>query len=82
MFLIKVEDRYEIEQTGLILTPGLGDKIETIKIGDKLKIIRPDNQEIFTTIHGLTSSGNFNIVINQRYTKNDIPIGSKVYLIE
>jgi len=82
MFLIEVEERFEILNTGLILTPGLGNKIEKIHTGDKLKILRPDKSEIFTTVHGLTTSGNFNIVISQEYCKSDIPIGSKVYLVK
>lgn len=82
MFLIEVENIYKISNSGLILTPGLGNNIDKINTGDKLKILRPDNSVIFTIVHGITSSGNFNIVINNKFSKSNIPIGSKVYLVE
>ena len=63
---------------GLILVPGLGDKKATI--GDKIKIIRPDNSTIETVIKGITFNLSRDILVGSELTKEDVPIGSEVWL--
>ncbi len=79
MFLFKVEERFMITRLGLVLVPGLGDK--QAKIGDKIKIIRPDNSTIETVIKGIAVNPNRDILVGSELTKEDVPIGSKVWLI-
>ena len=63
---------------GLILTPGLGDK--KASVGDSLKIIRPDQTILETTIKGIGFNEFRDILISEGLTKEDIPIGSEVWL--
>ena len=78
MFLFKVEERFMMTGRGLILVPGLGDK--TAKTGDKIRIIRPDNSIIETVIKGIAFNSNRDILIGGELTKEDVPVGSEVWL--
>jgi len=81
-FLFKVEDRFVISDRGLVLTPGLKDKVTLVKTGTEIKLIRPDKSEIKTRITGITFEGNHDILIPLTITKNDIPIGTEVWTTE
>ena len=78
MFLFRVKERYMVTERGLILAPGLGDK--KAKINDKIKIVRPDNSIIETTIKGISFNLNRDILVDSTLTKEDVPIGSEVWL--
>lgn len=78
MFLFKVQDRFMITGRGLILVPGLGDK--KASINDTIKIVRPDNSIIETKIKGISFSLNRDILVESNLTKDDVPIGSEVWL--
>ena len=78
MFLFKVIDRFMVTGHGLILTPGWGDK--KASVGDSLKIIRPDQTILETTIKGIGFNEFRDILISEGLTKEDIPIGSEVWL--
>ena len=78
MFLFKVEERFMVTGRGLILVPGIGDK--KASINDKLKIVRPDNSIIETTIKGISFNLNRDILVGSDLTKDDVPIGSEIYL--
>lgn len=78
MFLFKVKDRFLITGRGLILVPGLINKITTI--GDCIKIVTPDQTIIETTIRGISFNEFRDILVGEDLTKEDVPIGSYVYL--
>jgi len=78
MFLFKVQDKFLITGRGLILVPGLGDKKATV--GDPIKIIKPDQTVIETTIRGIGFNEFRDILVGKELTKDDIPIGSEVWL--
>jgi hypothetical protein len=78
MFLFKVEERYMLTGIGLTLVPGLGDK--RARVNDKIKIVRPDNSVLETSIKGISFSGDFAISVGSEFTKGDVPIGSEVWL--
>lgn len=61
---------------GLILIPGLG-KTKAF-INDKIKIVRPDNSIIESAIKGVNLNGH--ISVGNELTKDDVPIGSQVWL--
>jgi len=78
MFLFKVQDRFLITGRGLILVPGLGGKKATV--GDPIKIVKPDQTIIETTIRGIGFNEFRDILVGNDLTKNDVPIGSEVWL--
>ena len=78
MFLFKVQDKFLITGRGLILIPGLGDKKATV--GDPIKIIKPDQTVIETTIRGIGFNEFRDILVGKELTKDDVPIGSEVWL--
>jgi hypothetical protein len=78
MFLFKVDDRFMVTGRGLILVPGLGEK--KASVGDPIKIIRPDQSTVETTIKGIGWNEFRDILIGNELTKDDVPIGSEVWL--
>ncbi|MBL7973615.1 MAG: hypothetical protein JNJ85_01795 [Candidatus Kapabacteria bacterium] len=62
------------------MTPGLNDK--NIQVGSKLVLIKPDKTKIETTIKGISSAGERGILIGDNLKKEDIPIGTEVWLNE
>ncbi len=78
MFLFKVQDKFLITGRGLILVPGLGNKKATV--GDPIKIIKPDQTVIETTIRGIGFNEFRDILVGKELTKDDVPIGSEVWL--
>jgi hypothetical protein len=78
MFLFKVEERFMVTGRGLILVPGLGEKRACIN--DKIKIVRPDNSTIETSIKGISFNLNRDILVGSGLVKNDVPVGSEVWL--
>jgi hypothetical protein len=82
IFLFKVEDRFVISDKGLVLTPGLGDKVKFVKSGFKIRLIRPDKSEVMTSIKGISFEGNHDILIPLTITKDEVPIGTEVWTID
>jgi hypothetical protein len=80
MFLFKVQNRFLITGRGLILVPGLGDK--KVTVGDTIKIIKPDQTIIKTTIRGIGFNEFRDILVGKDLIKDDVPIGSEVWLNE
>jgi hypothetical protein len=80
MFLFKVEDKFMITGRGLVLIPGIGDK--KAGTGDKIKIIRPDSSVISAKIKGIAFNQNRDISVGTELSKEDVPIGSEVWLDE
>lgn len=78
MFLFKVQDRFLVTGRGLILIPGLGDK--NANTGDPIKIVKPDQTIVETTIRGIGFNEFRDILVGSDLTKDDVPIGSEVWL--
>ncbi len=79
MFLFKVERTFMISGRGLTLLPGLGDKVKFVKTGTKIKLVRPDKSELFTTIKGITFEGNHDLLISSDFSKEQVPEGTEVW---
>lgn len=79
MFLFKVEQTFLITGLGLVLTPGLGNK-NIATPGTKIKLVRPDKTVLRTHIHGVTFEGKHAISVGQNFTKDDVPIGTEVWI--
>jgi len=79
MLLFTVEERFLITGIGLVLTPGLGDK--KASINDKIRLVRPNKTIVDTKIPGITFESK-DIQIEGNLTKEDVPIGTEVWLIE
>jgi hypothetical protein len=82
IFLFKVERQFVITDRGLVLAPGLGDKVKLVTTGAKIKLVRPDQSELHTTIKGITFEGNHDILVSSEFTKDDIPVGTEVWMTE
>lgn len=63
---------------GLLLTPGLQDK--SAKIGDRLKLVKPDKTILVTVITGIVFNDRRDILVGSNLTKDDVPIGTEVWL--
>ena len=44
IFLFKVERQFVIAGRGLVLAPGLGDKVKFVTTGTKIKLVRQTSQ--------------------------------------
>ena len=85
--LFKVDDTFLIRARGLVLVPGIvpvGD--ERFRIGDSLRLKRPDGSEVETTIGGLemfTETTKPDIpVLLKGLGKEDVPIGTEVWSVD
>jgi hypothetical protein len=81
VLLFKVENQFLVT-LGLILTPGLGDSVNFVTTGAKIRLVRPDKSELITTIKGITFEGNHDILISSEFSKEDVPIGTEVWTTE
>jgi hypothetical protein len=80
-FLFEVEDRFVISDRGLVLTPGLGDKVKFVRTGTQIRLIRPDKSEVTTSIKGIMFEGNHDILIPLTIAKDEVPVGTEVWTI-
>ncbi len=80
MYLFTVTQTFNITSRGLILLPGLGDHI--VRVGSSIRLVRPDKTELFTKIKGITFEGTRDILIEEHISKNEVPIGTEVWLVE
>ncbi len=77
-FLFTVKQSFLLSGKGLMLIPGLSDK--NISVGSKIILIKPDRTVIKTVIKGISSAGERGILIGDSFKKEDIPIGTEVWL--
>jgi hypothetical protein len=89
-FISRVEDVFEIEGRGTILTPGfsdaaLKDRNIVIRRGDSVELRKPDGSALRITIteieamHGARGCF-YPIILPKHLSKPDIPIGTEVWL--
>lgn len=79
ILLFTVAKHYTISGRGLILSPGLRDNVKHVKAGSKIKLVRPDNSVLQTTISGITFEGDHDILLPSNLTKEDVPVGTEVW---
>lgn len=85
--LFTVTDTFLIRARGLVLVPGIvpiGD--ERFRIGDPLRLIRPDGLEIETAVGGLemftgTTKPDMPVLLGG-FSKEDVPIGTEVWSVD
>jgi hypothetical protein len=81
-FLFKVKERFVISDRGLVLTPGVDeDKIKSIKTGTEIRLVKPDKSEIKTLIIGISFNSESNILLPLTITKDEVPVGTEVWVI-
>ena len=78
--LFKVQDTFVMTGKGLILTPGSNE--HAICTGDPLLLITPHGNRITATVKGVTFGKRNDILIDDSFAKNDVPIGTEVWLID
>ncbi len=79
-----IEDHFQIEGRGLIITGKIEKNSPRLKIGTPIIVSRPDGSEVETKIAGIEmcSPPNFEIeaILILNLTKDDLPIGSSVFI--
>jgi hypothetical protein len=86
--LFTVEDTFLIEGRGLVPTPGIvpqGD--ERFRVGDPIRLKRPDGSEIEWQIGGLEficppPRQDEVVILLKGLGKNDVPIGTEVWSVD
>jgi hypothetical protein len=79
MFLFRVDNTFLITGVGLVLTPGFGNN--RVKVGISIRLIRPDGSVIETRITGIVF-GVHHISVGAEIKKDDVPLGTEVWLNE
>lgn len=92
IFLFKVEEAFQISGRGCVIVPGVPPGLSnvTIKVGSSIRLIKPNGEELDTTVAGveLINYGarrptvlSVPIMLAQPVTKQDVPSGTQVFLI-
>jgi hypothetical protein len=86
-FLSIVEDTFEIQERGTIVVSGVPrDTTLKVRMGDTICLVCPDESRITAQVSGIDYfGGNLNRhsdPILFKLTKSQIPIGTKLYLID
>jgi hypothetical protein len=79
-YLFTVEATFVITDRGVVLYPGFENNSATL--GSPIRLIRPDQSIIETQIRGVSFSENHDILIGEKIKKEDVPIGTEVWLQE
>jgi hypothetical protein len=77
--LFIVENVFSITGMGLVLTPG--PRNHNVRVGTKIRLVRPDGIVFHAAIRGIIFETR-DISIGQEWTKADVPIGTEVWLAE
>jgi hypothetical protein len=85
--LFVVEDTFDIRRRGLILVPGISPHCDqALRVGDPLRLKRPDGSELETTIGGIEMIGSTTIrsvpIMLSGLSKEDVPIESEVWSVD
>lgn len=79
-----IEDHFQIKGRGLIIVGKIEKELTELKIGTPMIICRPDGSEVETKVAGIDmfSPPNFEFeaILVYNLTKDDIPIGSSVFI--
>ncbi|MEM8681943.1 MAG: hypothetical protein AAGF72_00845 [Pseudomonadota bacterium] len=83
--LFQVDDRFEIEGVGLMLTPGISVDENEIGPGSRVRLQLPDGTSMTVAVAGISTyspkkpSDPYPIAIRGGYTKADVPVGTEVF---
>jgi len=90
VLLFVVEDTFQITGHGCVLAPGPSAEpgAQTIRVGDRLCLRKPNGQSFDTVIRGVEMLGRrprpkvitAPILLPREITKDDVPIGTEVWL--
>jgi len=76
-----IENTFELSERGLILCLKYNFEKMFMTTGMKVKLVKPNGKEITTEIRGIAFE-TMDILIENKYSKKDIPIGTEMWLIE
>jgi translation elongation factor EF-Tu-like GTPase len=79
-YLFTVENIFLITYRGLVVTSGPKNRI--VRIGDRIQLILPDKSVIQTKIKGLEFHENWAALLEKGLRKEDVPIGTEVWLLD
>ena len=78
----RIKESFNLKGKGVILSLNLHSKNAVVLIGDRIKLIKPNDEELLTKVYGLAyPNGNFDIMIESIYSEEDIPSGTEVWLL-
>jgi translation elongation factor EF-Tu-like GTPase len=86
--LFVVEDTFAIRGRGLVIVPGIVQRAdEVFRVGDPLRLKRPDGTELLTAVGGLEMfmspvPGEEIPILLRELGKEDIPVGSEVWSVD
>lgn len=90
--LFTVTERFQIENLGCVLVPGLSTEPESpgLRFGARIRLQTPEGREIDTFIRDLPMISRRKmpdtitapVLLAGNLTKDDVPIGTKVFLLE
>jgi hypothetical protein len=58
------------------------DLLMMTEVGSKIQLIRPDQSIIETQIRGITFSDKHDILVGENVKKEDVPLGTEVWLMD
>ncbi len=77
-----VEDIFQVSGRGVILCLSVKAKEFNLSIGTKIKIVKSDRNVLTTKICGIIWQSQKDILIEEEIKKEDVPLGSEVWLDE
>lgn len=90
--LFTVTDRFQIEGRGCVLVPGVSCEVgdPVVRLGHRIRLRTPGGAELDTTVRGIEhiryakmpEKITFPILLPEDLTKEDIPVGTEVLLLE
>jgi len=91
ILLFIVEDAFQIRDRGCVLVPGPSAEpgAQNVRIGDRIRLLKPDGESIDTVIRGLEMLNRgprppvitVPILLPKNITKTAVPKGTKVMLL-
>ena len=89
--LFVVEDAFQVTGRGCVLVPGPSTEAggPVLRVGDPIRLVKPDGQAIETRIHGIEMLHRrpppkvitAPILLPKEITKDQVPVGTQVLLV-
>ena len=76
-----IENIFETSQKGLNMVIKYDFDTFFMDIGDQIKLVKPNGREIFSKICGISDETK-DILVEEKYSKKDVPIGTELWLIK
>lgn len=84
-FLFKIQDKFQLENIGLVVAVDIKIKDAKIKNGDEIEIRLPNAPPVITSVTGIPMSRPndpekpFSFALPKNMNKADVPIGTEVW---